>query len=82
MLTLKAKVFRIRIVRMTDYVPAKKGKKKDAKDLIKLRKRLNWTQRDAAEEFYVSPGTIALWETGKRKMPGPAIRLLEILNER
>lgn len=62
---------------MSDYIAAKKGNQKDAGRLKKLRKKKDWTQRDAAKEFYVSPGTIALWENGDRKMSGPALRLLE-----
>ncbi len=36
------------------------------------------SQREMALEFLVSPGTIALWENGQRKIPGPVIRLIEI----
>lgn len=36
------------------------------------------SQREMAVEFMVSPGTIALWETGRREVPGPVVRLIEI----
>lgn len=37
------------------------------KTLAALRKENNFTQRDLADLLDVSPGTIGLWETGKRK---------------
>lgn len=57
----------------------KTGKKTGmAKRLYDLRKSKDWSQKQMAEEFYVSPGTIALWELGQREIPGPVRKLVEI----
>lgn len=65
---------------MTKKFETLRGLKKtgDAKKLYELRKRLGWSQKQLADEFYVAPGTIALWELGKREIPGPVIKLIEI----
>lgn len=55
---------------------------KDAQRIFKLRKALNLSQRGLAEEFYVSPGAVAHWESGEREIPGPVIKLIEIFEER
>lgn len=46
--------------------------------LKKLRDYLDYSQRDLAEEFQVTCGAIAQWESGKRPVPGPIVKLLEI----
>lgn len=46
--------------------------------LRRLRERLGLSQREMAAEFKVTSGAVALWETGSREMPGPALRLLEL----
>ena len=53
---------------MTRKLESTKGSKKTgkAKRLFDLRKKLNLTQKELADEFYVAPGTIALWELGQR----------------
>ncbi|OFZ15737.1 MAG: hypothetical protein A2Z20_05230 [Bdellovibrionales bacterium RBG_16_40_8] len=51
---------------------------REAKRLIALRKAKNWSQRDLAQEFYVSPGAVAHWEQGIRPVAGAALKLLEI----
>jgi len=51
---------------------------KEVKRLMKLRKKLGWSQARLAEEWYVSAGTIGLWETGSRSIPGPVLKLIEI----
>lgn len=58
----------------------KKNAKKSgfAKRLYDLRKSRDWSQKQIAEEFYVSPGTIALWELGQREIPGPVRKLIEL----
>lgn len=66
---------------MSKYIAARTGTKKDSQRLKKLRLEKGWTQRKTAEEFYVSPGTIALWETGERRISGPALRLIEIFEK-
>lgn len=53
----------------------------NAKKLFDLRKKLEWSQKRMADEFYVSPGTIALWELGQREVPGPVIKLIEIYSK-
>lgn len=47
--------------------------------LKNLRKELGLSQEAMARKFAVGPGTIALWELGKRNMSGPARKLLELL---
>lgn len=39
------------------------------------------TQRGLAEEFKVTPGAIAHWEKGVRRIPGPVERLIEIYEQ-
>lgn len=46
--------------------------------LKKLRDYLDYSQRDLADEFQVTCGAIAQWESGKRPVPGPIVKLLEI----
>jgi predicted unusual protein kinase regulating ubiquinone biosynthesis (AarF/ABC1/UbiB family)/DNA-binding XRE family transcriptional regulator len=46
--------------------------------LILLRQNLGMTQRELAKEFGVSAGTIAHWETGTHKIPGPVIKLIDL----
>lgn len=46
--------------------------------LIELRKLLSWSQARLAKEWEVHPGTIALWETGSRSIPGPVKKLIQI----
>ena len=67
---------------MSDYIPAQRGKNKEAERLKRLRVNRKWSQRDLAEEFKVSPGTIALWEQGDRSIPGPVIKLMEIYEKK
>lgn len=50
----------------------------DAKRILKLRKKMGMSQRALAKEFNVSPGAVAHWENGLRKVSGPILRLLEI----
>ncbi|WP_413290003.1 AarF/UbiB family protein [Bdellovibrio sp. HCB337] len=52
-----------------------------AERLVLLRKRLNLSQRDLAQEFQVSSGAIALWEKGSRPVPGPILKLLDLYEE-
>ncbi len=47
--------------------------------LKKFRERVHSSQRDLAKVFSVAPGAIAMWESGQREMPGPAVALLERL---
>jgi transcriptional regulator with XRE-family HTH domain len=69
---------------MTSKFQTLKGTKKtgNARRLHELRKKLGFTQKELADEFYVAPGTIALWELGKREIPGPVRKLIEIYEHR
>lgn len=57
---------------------AERNLKTTANSLLKLRRSLGWSQKQLASEFKVAPGTIALWELGRREIPGPVIKLIEI----
>lgn len=46
--------------------------------LRKLREYLGYSQRDLAEEFQVTSGAIAHWESGSRPIPGPIVKLISI----
>jgi predicted unusual protein kinase regulating ubiquinone biosynthesis (AarF/ABC1/UbiB family) len=46
-----------------------------------MRDALGISQRELASKFGVSPGAIAQWESGKRTIPGPALKLLELCEE-
>ena len=50
----------------------------EGKRLRRLRARLGLTQREMAAELGVTSAAIALWETDKRAMPGPALRLVAL----
>jgi transcriptional regulator with XRE-family HTH domain len=43
-----------------------------------LRTTLRLSQRELADEWGLSPGAIARWETGSNPVPGPVQKLLEI----
>src|SRR5271167_2810056 len=53
----------------------------DASRLKQLRQVLELSQRGMAKEFGVAPGAIAFWESGKRRISGPALKLLELYEE-
>ena len=55
---------------------------KEVKRLMKLRKKLGWSQARLAQEWYVSAGTIGLWETGSRSIPGPVLKLIELYEDK
>lgn len=50
----------------------------DAKRLLKLRKKMNWSQKQLAEAFGVNSTTVSWWENGERNMSRMALKLLEI----
>lgn len=49
-----------------------------ASRLSSLRQKMGLTQREFAKEFGVTAGAVAHWESGKRSIPGPVIKLIEI----
>jgi len=51
---------------------------KETTKLRILRGELGMSQREMAKEFKVSPGAIAHWESGKRKVSDPVLKLMEI----
>lgn len=56
-----------------------KAKRSDlAERVLRLRKTLGWSQARLAEEFYVTPATVAHWESDNRDISGAAIKLIEI----
>lgn len=59
-------------------VIANGNKSTDSDLLFHLRREIGFSQAQLAKEWNVSPGTIALWETGRRKIPGPVKKLIEI----
>lgn len=46
--------------------------------VLRLRDALGMTQRELADEFGVAPAAVAQWESGQRRMSGPAMKLLEL----
>jgi predicted unusual protein kinase regulating ubiquinone biosynthesis (AarF/ABC1/UbiB family) len=50
----------------------------DAERIRALRTALRLSQRELADDWGVSPGAIARWETGSNPIPGPVRKLLEI----
>lgn len=46
--------------------------------LKRLREALNFSQREMAQEFRVVHGTIGLWESEQRAIPGPVVLLIEL----
>lgn len=52
-----------------------------ARRLRGLRELLGLSQRELALEFKVTHGAIAGWESGKKPLPGPVLRLLELYEE-
>lgn len=53
-----------------------------AQRVLRLRRFLGWSQAQLAQEFYVTPSTVAHWESDNRAVSGPAIKLIEIYEDR
>lgn len=49
--------------------------------LIAVRTALDFAQRDMAHALGVVHGAIGLWESGKRKIPGPVRKLIELYEQ-
>ena len=47
-----------------------------------LRRLTGWSQRKLAKELRVTPGAVSQWESGRRAIPGPVKRVIEIYEER
>ena len=43
-----------------------------------LRTKKQWSQKQMAENFGLTPGAIAHWELGSKYPSGPALKLLEL----
>ena len=56
----------------------RKSRLDEAKRLRRLRHYLQVSQRDLANEFKVGHGAISFWESGRRTIPGPILKLIEI----
>jgi DNA-binding transcriptional regulator YiaG len=60
----------------------KSSKAKDAARLRALREALGLNQREMAKEFGVTHAAIGWWERQERAIPGPALKLLTIFEEK
>ena len=47
-------------------------------DLVSFRKEMGWTNKELAYKFGVGIRTIYYWISGRREMPGTAIRLVQL----
>src|SRR4051812_14612631 len=54
------------------------GRLAEAERLRAVRRRLQLTQRELAEQLRVAPSAIAQWESGKHTLPGPVLELLQL----
>lgn len=52
-----------------------------SKKMYDLRKTWGCTQQEMAKHFCVTTSTIALWELGNRKVPGPVQKLIFIFEK-
>ncbi len=60
-----------------------KAKKSDSSDRLKvLRESMGWSMSEVARRFGVTPSAVSKWESGEMSMSGPALKLLEIFEER
>lgn len=67
---------------MTSSAVSPSSKQKDSVRLKKLRESMNLSVRKFAEEFKVTHGAISKWESGKLKIPGPILRLIELYEQK
>jgi DNA-binding transcriptional regulator YiaG len=49
-----------------------------SKELRAALRRLAMSQADAARYLGVSPGAVSLWMHGRREIPGPVVKLIEM----
>ena len=59
-----------------------KQRKEEARRLYKLRDGFGWNKSQLATEWYCNHSSISEWESGKRAIPGLAIKLLEIYEKK
>ena len=55
-----------------------RGRKHNAQRLWRVRDALGLSQREFARELGVTSGAVAQWESRKRGIPGPVLKLLEL----
>lgn len=57
----------------------KRAKSESVTTILKhIRQVFDWSQKQLADELWVSPATIALWELGKRRPTGPSLKLISM----
>src|SRR5687768_12120362 len=66
-------------LRTTNFPAAPKMMSK--RDIVKLRKKMNWSQMFLARGLNVSVKTVQAWEQGVRTPTGPTLKLLEIAKD-
>ena len=58
------------------------ARKKEGTRLKNLRKQMDMTVRELAQEFQVAYSSISQWENGEHSIPGPVLKLIEIYEQR
>ena len=58
------------------------ARKKEGTRLKNLRKQMDMTVRELAQEFQVAYSSISQWENGEPSIPGPVLKLIEIYEQR
>lgn len=56
----------------------KKLRLTEARQLLRLREKMQLNQREMAKRLNVSCGAVAHWELGNRTIPGAILKLMEI----
>jgi putative transcriptional regulator len=65
-----------------DQRPRRRGPQWDAEHVRALRRHLEMTQQELAEELNVRQQTVSEWETGQYRPRGASERLLGVVAER
>ena len=47
-----------------------------------LREAMGWSMSEVARRFGVTPSAVSKWESGEISMSGPALKLLEIFEDK
>lgn len=53
-----------------------------ANEILRIRKRLGWSQQRLADAVGVARNSVARWERGEMRIAEPAARLIRIIAER